>query len=121
MMYLPDCKACDADGKLAGSVCPECNGNGCVNRWRECPPEQYAAAINAAGGLDALTVLSSYTCPDGDEWTRGRKIVTTWGTRDGEPVAHSEVTNGDPRADRSTDERRYWVWGAEPRKGTVGP
>lgn len=59
---------------------------------------EYVAHIRAAGGLEALTVLSSYTfvdesghCPFGP----GRHIYTEWGTKDGRFVAEVEEHNGE--------------------------
>ena len=92
-MYLPDC-ACDGDGD-----CAECRGTGRINRWRACDAIAYRAAIEAAGGIEALHVMSSYTRIDGDEWGTGRLIETTWGAPD--PVVHHEDRDG---------VHSYWLW-----------
>lgn len=139
-MFCPECKTCDGEGTVMpeqvnchgasedGSCCnfdcvncnpagdgvrPEpctdCHGTGKINRWKEATGHEYDRAFMAGGG-QLLTVLSAYTCNEGDAFTHGRKIITTWGTREGEPVVHHEVTNHDPHAPRNTDTVRFWVW-----------
>lgn len=57
--------------------------------------EEYYRAIEAAGGLSALTVLSAYTFTDGcPAFGPGRHIFTEWGTKDGRSVAESEEHDG---------------------------
>lgn len=57
--------------------------------------EEYCRAIEAAGGVRALTVLSAYTFVEGHPALGpGRHIYTEWGTKDGRFVAESEEHDG---------------------------
>lgn len=60
--------------------------------------EDYREAIAQAGGIDQLTVLSTYTFIDDPGFTPfgpGTHIYTEWGTKDGTFVAEHEEHNGE--------------------------
>lgn len=74
---------------------------------RVCSAAEYRAAIDAHGGIHALTVLSSYTFIDDPGTTPfgpGTHVYTEWGTRDGVFVAEAERHNDDLTL-RIADER----------------
>jgi hypothetical protein len=63
-----------------------------------CAREEYWAALDAAGGIHALVVRSSYTYVDDPGTTPfgpGRHIFTEWGTRDGRYIGEHEEHNGE--------------------------
>lgn len=56
----------------------------------------YLATIEKAGGVQALTVLSTYTYCDGSPFFGpGRHIFTAWGRSDGTLVGEHEEHNGE--------------------------
>jgi hypothetical protein len=95
-MYAVSC-GCD----LGDGDCAACHGYGEYAHWKSCTLAEYMAAIEAAGGLDMLKPLSSYTRVDGDEWGPGRRIDTTWGKSVHEPVCCSSLTDHG---------NSYWIW-----------